>query len=37
MLVGGNIISTMEIFKKMWVTKSEWNEKGSEIIHIKTI
>ena len=35
--VGGNIISTMEIFKKMWVTKSEWNEKGSEIIHIKTI
>ena len=35
--VGGNIISILEIFKKMWVTKSEWNEKGNEIIHIKTI
>ena len=35
--VGGNIISTLEIFKKMWVTKSDWNENGSEIIHIKTI
>ena len=35
--VGGNIISTLEIFKKMWVTRSEWNEKGSDIIHVKTI
>lgn len=35
--VGGNIISTLEIFKKMWVTKSDWKENGSEIIHIKTI
>ena len=35
--VGANIISTMEIFKKMWVTRHEWNEKGSQIIHIKTI
>jgi centractin len=35
--VGGNIISTLEIFKKMWVTRGDWNENGSEIIHIKTI
>ena len=35
--VGGNIISILEIFKKMWVTRSEWNENGNEIIHIKTI
>ena len=35
--VGGNIISTLEIFKKMWITKSEWNENRNEIIHIKTI
>ena len=34
---GGNIISTLEIFKKMWVTRNDWNEKGSEIVHIKTI
>ena len=35
--VGGNIITTLEIFKKMWVTKSDWKENGSEIIHIKTL
>ena len=35
--VGGNIISILEIFKKMWVTRSEWNENGNEIIHIKAI
>ena len=35
--VGGNIISTLDIFKKMSVTKKEWNEKGSKIVHVKTI
>ena len=35
--IGGNIISTLEIFKKMWVTRNDWNEKGSNVIHIKTI
>ena len=35
--MGGNIISTLEIFKKMWLTKNEWDEKGSEIIHVKTL
>ena len=35
--MGGNIISTLEVFKKMWVTKNEWNEKGNAIIHSKTI
>ena len=34
---GGNIISTLEIFKKMWVTKNDWNEKGSKVVHVKTI
>ena len=35
---GGNVISTLEIFKKMWVTKDDWGEKGNKsIIHIKTI
>ena len=34
---GGNIISTLEIFKKMWITKNEWMEKGKSILHIKTI
>ena len=35
--VGGNILSTLEVFKKMWVTRNEWNENGNDIIHIKTI
>lgn len=34
---GGNIISTLEIFKRMWVTKNDWSEKGSKIVHVKTI
>ena len=35
---GGNVISTLEIFKKMWVTRDDWAEKGNKIIiHIKTI
>ena len=35
--MGGNIISTLEIFKRMWVTKKEWSEKGNKIVHVKTI
>ena len=35
--IGGNIISTLEIFKKMWVTRNDWNEKGTKVIHVKTI
>lgn len=34
---GGNVISGLEIFKKMWVTKDEWDEKGEKVIHVKTI
>ena len=35
--IGGNIISGLEIFKKMWITKEEWNEIGENIVHDKTI
>ena len=35
--IGGNVISGMEIFKKMWITKQEWEEKGDIILHEKTI
>ena len=35
--IGGNVISTLEIFKKMWITKSDFNEKGKRIVHSKTI
>ena len=35
--IGGNIISGLEIFKKMWITKEEWEENGDKILHEKTI
>lgn len=34
---GGNVVSGLEIFKKMWISKEEWEEKGEEIVHNKTI
>ena len=35
--VGGNIISSLDIFKKMSVSKKEWKETGSRIVHVKSI
>ena len=35
--IGGNVVSGLEIFKKMWISKEEWEEKGEEIVHDKTI
>ncbi|MCQ2817623.1 MAG: hypothetical protein MJ252_10195 [archaeon] len=35
--IGGNILISLEKFKPLWVTKSEWSEKGSRVIHTKTI
>lgn len=34
---GGNIISSLGSFRKMLVTKSDWDEKGRNIIHEKCI
>ena len=35
--IGGNVVTGLEIFKKMWITKKEWEEKGDIILHEKTI
>ena len=35
--IGGNIVTQLEIFKKMWISKAEWEDKGDKIISIKTI
>ena len=35
--IGGNIISELQIFKNMWITRQEWEEKGNSIFHQKTI
>jgi centractin len=35
--IGGNIISSLEIAKKMWNSVKEWMEKGDYIINTRTI
>ena len=35
--LGGNIISSLEMINKMWVTQKEWDEIGDKIIHTKAI
>ena len=35
--IGGSVISGMEIFKKMWISKQEWEENGNKILYEKTI
>lgn len=34
---GGNIISTLDAFKKMCVTKNEYSTEGNRCLHMKTI
>ena len=35
--IGGNIISSLEISKAMWISVKEWMEKGENIINKRTI
>ena len=35
--IGGNIISSLEISKEMWISIKEWMEKGEYILHTRTI
>ena len=35
--IGGNIISSLEISKEMWISKKEWMEKGEYLISTRTI
>lgn len=34
--IGGSILSSLATFKKMWVTKDEYEEDGSAVLHRKT-
>lgn len=34
--IGGCILANLSIFKKMWITKEEWNESGLHVIYQKT-
>ena len=33
--IGGSILSSLTTFQAMWITKSEYQEQGSSIIHKK--
>lgn len=35
--IGGNIISSLEMSKEMWISNNEWMEKGEYIINTRTI
>ncbi|KAF5926179.1 hypothetical protein HPG69_011305 [Diceros bicornis minor] len=34
--IGGSILASLDTFKKMWVSKKEYEEDGSRAIHRKT-
>merc|ERR1719350_91254 len=34
--VGGSMLASLEAFKKMWVSKAEWEDDGPAILHQKT-
>merc|ERR1712113_1050942 len=34
--IGGSILASLSIFKKMWITAQEWNEHGNQVIFKKT-
>jgi centractin len=34
--IGGSILASLDTFKKMWVSKREYDEEGQRAIHRKT-
>lgn len=34
--MGGSILASLDTFKKMWVSKREFDEEGHRVIHRKT-
>lgn len=34
--IGGSILASLDTFKKMWVSKKEWDEENTRAIHRKT-
>ena len=33
--IGGSILSSLDSFKNMWITKEEYDEEGPSIVHRK--
>lgn len=34
--IGGSILASLDTFKKMWVSKREYDEEGQRAVHRKT-
>jgi centractin len=34
--IGGSILASLGNFKKIWVTKKEWESEGARVLHRKT-
>ena len=34
--IGGSILASLDTFRKMWVSKKEYEDEGKKIIHRKT-
>ncbi|CAB3984833.1 beta-centractin [Paramuricea clavata] len=34
--IGGSILASLDTFKKMWVSKKEWEEENTRVLHRKT-
>ncbi|KAH9483143.1 Actin [Psilocybe cubensis] len=35
--IGGSILASLSTFRRMWVTKRQWEEFGEEIVHTKCV
>ena len=35
--IGGKVITSLDDFKNMWITKAEWDEKGEKVFKEKTL
>ncbi|TKR94167.1 hypothetical protein L596_008491 [Steinernema carpocapsae] len=34
--IGGSILASLDTFRKIWVSKKEWDDEGKKVIHRKT-
>jgi len=35
--IGGSILASLDNFKRIWVTKKEWESEGARALHRKTL
>lgn len=35
--IGGSILASLDNFKRIWVTKKEWEQEGARVLHRKSL